>query len=71
MTKAGMNCTAWNSVSAKALTSRPSAVPSTASTTATTPSSQTGPLTSRPSRPTLTPTASADWTAASSPKARA
>ena len=51
---AGMNCTAWNSVCAKALTNRPSAVPSTASTTATTPSSQTGPSTSRPSSPTLT-----------------
>ena len=51
---AGMNWTAWNSVVAKALTNRPSAVPSTASTTATTPSSQTGPLTSSPSRPTLT-----------------
>ena len=66
-----MNCTAWNSVVAKALTSSPSAVPRTASTTATTASSHTGPLTSRPSRPTLTATASADWTAASRPKARA
>ena len=43
ITNAGMNCTAWNSVRANALTSRPSAVPSTASATATTTSSQTGP----------------------------
>ena len=62
ITTAGMNCTAWNSVCAKALTKRPSAVPRTASTTATTSSSQTGPWTSRPSRPTLRPTASAAWT---------
>ena len=37
-----MNCTAWNSVRANAETNRPSAVPSTASTTATTISIQTG-----------------------------
>ena len=40
---AGMNCTAWNSVRANAETNRPSAVPSTASTTATTVSIQRPP----------------------------
>jgi hypothetical protein len=42
-----MNCTAWNSLRAKALASRPSATPSTASTTAIRTTSQTEPATSR------------------------
>jgi hypothetical protein len=39
-----MNCTTWNSVRAKALASRPNAVPSSASAIATTKSSQTDPF---------------------------
>ena len=46
-TKAGMNCTAWNSVRANPLASRPSAVPSTASATATITSTHAGPARSR------------------------
>ncbi len=70
-TTAGRNCTAWNSVRANALTKSPSAVPSTASATATTTSSHIGPATSSPSTVRLAVTANADWTIATSPKARA
>ena len=66
-----MNWTAWNSVCAKAETKSPSAVPRTASATATSVSSQTGPSTSSPRNPTLIDTASTDWTVATSPNARA
>ena len=38
-----MNCTAWNSVAANALTKRPSAMPSNASRTATSSRNQNGP----------------------------
>ena len=48
-TNAGMNCTAWNSVAANALTNRPSAMPSSASSDRDDArSSQAGPATSRP-----------------------
>ena len=69
ITTAGMNCTAWNSVRANAETNRPSAVPRTASATATTVSIHTGPAMSSPRTQTERNTASADCTAATSPKA--
>jgi hypothetical protein len=70
-TRAGMNCTAWNSVSAKADTSSPSAVPSTAFSTDTTVSVHTAPSTCMSSTPTVSPTASTDCTSATAPKASA
>ena len=71
MTTTGMNCTAWNSVRAKAETNSPIAVPSTASATATTTSIHPGPVTSRPRTNTLSSTASSDCTAATRPNASA
>ncbi len=71
ITTSGMNCTAWNSVVANALTKSPSAHPSTPSTTATRPSTASEPSTSSPSRPTETATASADCTSATRANARA
>ena len=44
-----MNCTAWNSLRANALTNRPSAMPSTAFAIATATTSPAGPAVSRPS----------------------
>ncbi len=71
ITRAGMNCTAWNSVRANAETNRPSAQPRTALATATTTSIHTGPEMRRSSRVALTSTARADWIAATRPKASA
>ncbi len=68
---AGMNWTTWNSVAAKAETNRPSAVPRTASSRATSSSSQGEPAKSRSRNQTATPVASAAWAMASVPKARA
>ncbi len=59
-----MNCTAWNSVVAKALSSRPVVQPSTASATATTSSIQTGPATSRPHTQMAKPVATVACTTA-------
>jgi hypothetical protein len=50
-TTAGMNCTAWNSVCANALTRSPSVLPSTAFATARTTTSHSGPAVSRPRSP--------------------
>ena len=66
-----MNCTAWNSVRAKPLASSPSAVPRTASKTATTTSSHTGPATPRPHTQTANPVAITACTTASAPNATA
>ena len=63
-----MNWTAWNSVVANALTDRPSAVPSRASTTATRTRNQVGPSTSRPSTPTVQAETSSAWTIAEQPE---
>ena len=70
-TSTGMNCTAWNSVVAKALASRPRAVPSTASTTATSPSCHSGPSTSRPHTYTAKATVTIACSTAISPNASA
>ena len=51
MTMAGMNCTAWNSVVANALLSRPRAMPSTAPRIAVAATSQGLPGVYRPSSP--------------------
>ena len=66
-----MNCTAWNSVVANALTNSPNAVPRTASATATTSSSPTPPGTSRWHTHTANPVATTAWIAAITPKASA
>jgi hypothetical protein len=49
-----MNCTAWNSVVAKALRKRPSAIPSSAFATAISTTAQIGPAVSSPSNPNAT-----------------
>ena len=49
-----MNCTAWNSVVAKALRKRPSAIPRSAFATAISTTAQTGPAVSSPSNPNAT-----------------
>ena len=68
-TTTGMNCTAWNSVRAKALQNRPSATPSTALTTAIRTTSPALPAVSRPSSQYAAPAATAACTAAASPNA--
>jgi len=68
-TIAGMNWTAWNSVSAKALTNRPSVLPSTAFATANTTTSQFGPATSRPSGPSASSETTVACTTATRAKA--
>ena len=67
--KAGMNCTAWNSVVARALTDRPRAVPSSASSTATTTTSHAAPHTVMPYGPKHNPETTRAWTMAANPRA--
>jgi len=64
-----MNCTAWNSVVAKALTSRPRDIPSVAFPTASAPMAQRGPETSRPRRPKASEQTTVAWTTATSANA--
>ena len=66
-----MSCTAWNSVRASADAPRPSAHPSTASSTATRTTSPIGPATSMPHTHTANPTTTSAWTVASTANARA
>ena len=66
---AGMNCTAWNSVCANALTNRPSAVPRTAFATASAATTARGPCTSRPSAPKVSAETTPAWRAATSANA--
>ena len=68
-TTAGMNCTAWNSVSAKALMSRPSVLPRTAFATASRTTTDFGPSTSRPSSPNARSDTSVACTTATSANA--
>jgi hypothetical protein len=64
-----MNCTAWNSVRAKALASRPSATPKTASTAAIINTSKGLPGGSSPRTQIANPVLTAACTTAASPKA--
>ena len=66
-----MSCTAWNSVRASADAPRPSAQPSTASSTATRTTSPIGPATFIPHTQTAKPTMTSAWTAASTANAAA
>src|SRR5256885_4855975 len=70
-TNAGRNCTAWNSVRAKALVNRPSAVPNKASSTATSTTAHAGPATLSPSGPIVSADTSTACTSASEPKGSA